>query len=225
MTVAPLDQARLAALAATGSAAMIFDRLDEPDEYADVIAALRGFGQQSACLLPLATALGPVGLIAFASSREGTYRQCDTNFLRHIGALVAMAIDNERHQHEAIARERQLQAERDHWRTLLEVTNAVVTERDVAALRAAIVPNVRRIVPHGPEPVPRHQVSPTSPRRQVIGDAARSPSGICLYFDTPTESHTAPTTLNLLNLNHIAEQPDGTEVAHTGAWARCSRRR
>ena len=148
MAVAPLDEARLAALAATGSPAMVFDRLDEPGEYADVIAALRGFGQQSACLLPLATALGPVGLIAFASSREGTYCQCDTSFLRHIGALVAMAIDNERHQQEAVARERQLQAERDHWRTLLEVTNAVVTQRDVAALRAAIVPNVRRIVPH-----------------------------------------------------------------------------
>ena len=98
MAVAPLDQARLAALVEAGSPAMVFARLDEPGEYADVIAALRGFGQQSACLLPLATALGPVGLIAFASSREGTYCQCDTSFLRHIGALVAMAIDNERHQ-------------------------------------------------------------------------------------------------------------------------------
>jgi len=42
----------------------------------------------------------------------------------------------------------QLEAERDHWRTLLEVSNAVVTQRDVAALRADIAPNVRRIVPH-----------------------------------------------------------------------------
>jgi formate hydrogenlyase transcriptional activator len=148
MTVAPLDQARLAALAATGSTAMVFDRLDEPDQYADVIAALRGFGQQSACLLPLATARGPVGLIAFASSREGTYCQCNTSLLRDVGALVAMAIDSDRHQQEAVTRERQLQAERGHWRTLLELTNAVVTQRDVAALRAAIVPNVRRIVPH-----------------------------------------------------------------------------
>ena len=41
-----------------------------------------------------------------------------------------------------------LEAERDHWRTLLEVTNAVVTKRDLAGLRAAIAPNVRRIVPH-----------------------------------------------------------------------------
>jgi formate hydrogenlyase transcriptional activator len=148
VAVAPLDHARLAALAQTESPAMAFERLDERSEYADVIAALRGLGQQSACLLPLATALGPVGLIAFASSRQGTYGRCDTSLLRHVGALVAIAIDNERHQQEAALRERQLQAERDHWRTLLEVTNAVVSERDVAALRAAIVPNVRRIVPH-----------------------------------------------------------------------------
>jgi formate hydrogenlyase transcriptional activator len=38
--------------------------------------------------------------------------------------------------------------ERDHWRALLDVTNAIVTQRDVAALRASILPNVRRIVPH-----------------------------------------------------------------------------
>jgi formate hydrogenlyase transcriptional activator len=38
--------------------------------------------------------------------------------------------------------------ERDHWRTLLDVTNAVVTKRDLAELRAAIAPNVRRMVPH-----------------------------------------------------------------------------
>jgi len=146
--VAPLDQARLAALAVTDSTPIVFDGLDAPGEYADVIAALRGFGQRSACLLPLATALGPVGLIAFASSREGTYCQCNTSFLRHVGAVVALAIDNDRHQQEAVARERQLQAEHDHWRTLLEVTNAVVTQRDVATLRAAIAPNVRRIVGH-----------------------------------------------------------------------------
>jgi formate hydrogenlyase transcriptional activator len=148
VTVAPLDPARLAAQAAADFPALVFDRLDDPAEYADVIAALRGLGQQSACLLPLITALGPVGLIAFASSRDATYAQGDISLLRRIGALVALAIDDDRHQQEAATRERQLQAERDHWRALLEVTNAVVTQRDVARLGAAVRPNVQRIVPH-----------------------------------------------------------------------------
>jgi formate hydrogenlyase transcriptional activator len=43
---------------------------------------------------------------------------------------------------------RDLEAERDYWRTLIEVTNAVVTKRDLAELRTAISPNVRRVVPH-----------------------------------------------------------------------------
>src|SRR5271169_22727 len=38
--------------------------------------------------------------------------------------------------------------ETDSWRTLLDVTNAVVTKRDLGELRAAIAPNVRRIVSH-----------------------------------------------------------------------------
>src|SRR6476659_10703538 len=42
----------------------------------------------------------------------------------------------------------ELQAERDYWRTLIEVTNAVVTKRDLAELRTMIAPNVRRVVPH-----------------------------------------------------------------------------
>ena len=47
-------------------------------------------------------------------------------------------------------------------------------------------------------------VSPAGDR----GSVPDHRSGICLYFVTPTESDAAPTTLNLLNINHIAEQPD-----------------
>jgi formate hydrogenlyase transcriptional activator len=53
-----------------------------------------------------------------------------------------------RHDAAVVGRERDIEAERDQWRTLLDVTNAVVTKRDIAELRAAIAPNVRRIVPH-----------------------------------------------------------------------------
>jgi formate hydrogenlyase transcriptional activator len=146
--VPPLNRARLTGLLDTGAPAVLYDRLDETSEFADIVAALRGLGQHSACLLPISTVVGPVGLMAFASSREDTYGNCDVSVLQRVGGLIAMAIDARRHQREAATYERALQAERDHWRTLLEVTNAVVTQRDVAALRAAVVPNVRRIVPH-----------------------------------------------------------------------------
>jgi transcriptional regulator with GAF, ATPase, and Fis domain len=117
--VPPLDRARLSAAIAEGHEALVVDHLDDSGEYSDMIAALRGLGQQSACIIRLSTALGPVGLMGFASAREGTYGQCDLSLLQHIGGIVAVAIDNIDHQQQAVARARQLQAERDHWRTLL----------------------------------------------------------------------------------------------------------
>jgi formate hydrogenlyase transcriptional activator len=53
-----------------------------------------------------------------------------------------------RHDAPDMARERGFDMERDYWRTLLEVTDAVVTKRDLPALRTVIAPNVRRLVPH-----------------------------------------------------------------------------
>jgi len=129
IAVAPLDKERLAAAAEDRQQRFVLDRLDAAGEYSEVAAALSELGQRSASLLPLATALGPVGLIGFGSSREGTYRQGDISFLQHIARQVAVGIDNVRHQEEALARERQLQAERDHLRGLLELTNDVVTTR------------------------------------------------------------------------------------------------
>src|SRR5512139_1707780 len=77
MAMAPLDKERLAAAAEHRPQGLVLDRLDAPGDYPEVVAALSGLGQRSACLLPLATALGPVGLIGFGSSREATYRQGD----------------------------------------------------------------------------------------------------------------------------------------------------
>ncbi len=146
--IAPLDRERLAAAVADRSTGIVLDRLDGAGEYPEVVVALSGLGQRSACLLPLATALGPVGLIVLASSREGTYVDGDIGFLQYVARQVAMAIDNVAHHLEALARERQRQAERDHLRALLQLTNDVVTMRDLPALLAAIAPNLQRVALH-----------------------------------------------------------------------------
>jgi formate hydrogenlyase transcriptional activator len=148
VAVPPLDKERLAAAAGERDQAIVLDRLDAGGEWPGVVAAFGGLGGRSACLLPLGTALGPVGLIGFASSREGTYGQCDIGFLQHAARQVAVAIDNVRHQQEALARERQLQAEREHLRTLVELTNEIVTTRDLPSLLAAIAPHLERVVSH-----------------------------------------------------------------------------
>jgi formate hydrogenlyase transcriptional activator len=148
IAVAPLDRARFEAAAPDTYRAIVLDPLEADGDHADVVAALRELGQRSACLLPLVTALGPVGLLALASSRQGVCSAYDLRFLRQVAGQVAAAVDHVRHQFEVLTRERELRAEREHLRTLLELTNAVAASRDLSALLAAIAPRMQRIVPH-----------------------------------------------------------------------------
>jgi len=131
--------------------ALVFESL-EPDGERDAwLSALRANGAASACVVPLVSSFGPVGVVAFARSHtdeDETPATWDLPFLQIVGHHVALAIDNLRHQEAAVARKRALEVEHERWRTLFEVTNAVVTQRDVAALREIITVNVRRIIPH-----------------------------------------------------------------------------
>jgi formate hydrogenlyase transcriptional activator len=170
IAVEPLDPQRLAAAGRTRDPGIVLDRLDAGGEYPGVIAALRGLGQRSAYLLPLATALRPVGLLGLSSSNEGAYGRCDRRLLQRIGTQVAVALDNLRYHDEAGAQERQLLAERDHWHTLLDLNNAVATTRDLASLLSAIAPNLRKVVSHDDA-----NLFLLQPGRQKVGLYAISP--------------------------------------------------
>jgi formate hydrogenlyase transcriptional activator len=103
---------------------------------------------QSACWLPLTTSLRPVGILGFASKDPGAYKDVDLAFLRRVASIVAVAIDNVRNHELATAYHRRLEADRDHWRTLLEINNEVVRSLDLRTLLSSIAPSLRRIVPH-----------------------------------------------------------------------------
>ncbi|HEY3381696.1 MAG TPA: sigma 54-interacting transcriptional regulator [Vicinamibacterales bacterium] len=146
-TLPPLQDTKLAELWA-GEHPVVLHALDDVCDYAELLAGLREAGKQSACLLPLTTAVRPVGVMVLASSNLGAYDQSDAAFLGRVGNYVAIAIDDVRRSEEALAHQRRVEAERDHWRTLLEINNAVVTNLDLKSLRAAIEPSLRRLVPH-----------------------------------------------------------------------------
>ena len=118
--------------------AIVFESLEPDGEHDALLAALQAGGAGSACVVPLVSGFGPVGLVAFArlhADADETPATWDLLFLQLVGHHMALAIDNLRHQQAAVAREGALEVEHDRWRTLLEVTNAVVTKRDLAALR------------------------------------------------------------------------------------------
>jgi formate hydrogenlyase transcriptional activator len=130
--------------------AIVLESLEPDGEHGGWLASLQVGGAGSACVVPLVSSFGPVGVVAFARLHTDADETPTWNlpFLQLVGHHLALAIDNLRHQEAAVARERALDVEQERWRTLFEVTNAVVTQRDVAALREIVALNVRRIIPH-----------------------------------------------------------------------------
>ena len=111
-------------------------------------ARLAERGIMSYCSLPLTTSCRRLGTLAFGSRERVAYGAADVAFLREVAKLVAVAVDNTLYFEEANATQRQLSAERDNLRLLLDVTNAIVSKLDLAALVDAVSASLERAIPH-----------------------------------------------------------------------------
>ena len=80
VTLPSLAGTDLATLLARHDVVVLHD-LDDHCGYPELVAGLRAHGKRSACLIPLTTALRPVGIIGFASAQIGAYDHADLAFL------------------------------------------------------------------------------------------------------------------------------------------------
>jgi formate hydrogenlyase transcriptional activator len=144
-TIPPIAETPLAALWASQTTAVVSD-LATDERFVDIMPLILPL--RSVCWLPLTTALRPVGILGFASKQVDAYTSGDLEFVNRVASIVAVAIDNARNHQLATAYHRRLEADRDHWRTLLELNNEVVRRLDLPTLLTSIAPNLRRIVAH-----------------------------------------------------------------------------
>jgi len=105
-------------------------------------------GIVSFCTLPLTASCRRLGTLGFGSRERVAYTVADVAFLREVAKLVAMAVDNTLNLDAAQATQRELAAERDNLRLLLDVTNAIVSKLDLTALVAAVSSSLERAIPH-----------------------------------------------------------------------------
>jgi formate hydrogenlyase transcriptional activator len=87
-------------------------------------------------------------VIGFASSKVGAFDGLDESLASRLAGVVAATIDDVRQHEEAQKYQRELTAERDRWRTLLEINNTLVSRLDLAALLAVIAPSLGQVVAH-----------------------------------------------------------------------------
>lgn len=112
----------------------------------ELISLLRQRGSRTALVCPLGRGSTPPRLICLTSDQGNTFTTTDTSLLDRAAWLLARSLDAQEGPQATEWRQRGIEADRDHWRSLLEVNNAVVGTLDLERLRAAIAVSMRRIV-------------------------------------------------------------------------------
>jgi formate hydrogenlyase transcriptional activator len=113
-----------------------------------VIPRLRENGVQSFCTVPLTTALGRLGAMGFGSLQKHEYHGSEIAFMQEVAKQVAVAVDNVLHEESARAMQRELARERDRFRLLLEVNNAVVSHLNMDDVFASVSASLQKVIQH-----------------------------------------------------------------------------
>jgi formate hydrogenlyase transcriptional activator len=111
---------------------LVIQVADEEVRFHRTIEALRKKGLRSLCAFPLSTVHQRLGSLVFASEIAGAYSPEEVRFLSLVAGQIALAMDD------ALAQER--------LKLLLDLTNRVVSKRDLRELLREICVSIRRVM-------------------------------------------------------------------------------
>jgi formate hydrogenlyase transcriptional activator len=114
--------------------------------YPEYMAVLREKGVRAFALVPLTTAQRRVGALGFG--RMVPDAVLELQFMQRVASQVAVAVDNALNLESSQAYQRQLAAERDRLRVLLDLNNVLVTSRELPELFRGIVTTLQRVIRH-----------------------------------------------------------------------------
>jgi formate hydrogenlyase transcriptional activator len=103
-------------------------------------------GVRSFVIVPLVARGVAVGTLAVASVTTGQYSESDAAFLQEVASQVALAIENMKAYEDITALRTSAAEAAERYRTLLEITNAIISNLTQQALFAAIARALRRAV-------------------------------------------------------------------------------
>ena len=109
---------------------------------------IRDHGARVTCWLPLTTAHRRVGVLGFGSRDADQYGADAVAFMEQVAAHVAIAVDNAINFDDAQRLQRELRAERDRLRLLLEMNNLLVSTLEYPDLLQTLSESLQRVVQH-----------------------------------------------------------------------------
>ncbi|MBI4850868.1 MAG: sigma 54-interacting transcriptional regulator [Acidobacteria bacterium] len=104
-------------------------------------------GIKSICSAPLASRGKVLGTVNIVSTTENAFTQEDALLLTQIASQIAIALDNALNFDRARQAEQQVASERDRWRLLLDINNAVVSHLDLKDLVKSIGISLSKLIP------------------------------------------------------------------------------
>lgn len=127
---------------------VLIDDLTHEERWPLLIGKLRDNGVASCAYLPLTTAQRRLGAMGFGRTTLCPFEPREIEFMQHVAAQVAVAVDNVLNYEKALCFQKKLEHERDRLNVLLEITNALMGSLDPKALFSSIVGGLRRVVAH-----------------------------------------------------------------------------
>jgi len=125
---------------------LVIPDVDAETRWPKIMALLKRNHVVSSAWLPLTTAQHRLGALMFGFASGGPL-ESQLEFMRQVSAQVAVAVDNTLNFEKAEKYQRQLARERDRLQVLLEITNVLVSERDIRELFPSITACLRRVMP------------------------------------------------------------------------------
>jgi formate hydrogenlyase transcriptional activator len=128
--------------------ALIVNDISLEHRFSRLISRLRDNGVASFCVVPLTTALGRLGAMGFGSLQPRVYRDAEIAFMQEVAKQVAVAVDNVLHDESVRSMQAALARERDRFRLLLEVNNAVVSHLNMDDVFASVSASLQKVIHH-----------------------------------------------------------------------------
>jgi len=116
--------------------------------YPDFMQRIQESGVHTIAIVPLTTAQHRLGAMSFGRYVPQSMTEIEIEFMKRVGAQVAVAVDNAINTEAAQAAQQQLARERDRLQVLLEINNLLVSTRDVSALFKGIVSTLKPVLQH-----------------------------------------------------------------------------
>ncbi|HKW03042.1 MAG TPA: sigma 54-interacting transcriptional regulator [Vicinamibacterales bacterium] len=187
---------------------LVVHSAEEATRYENSQSMIQAIGVSSFCVLPLTTAMRPLGAIGFGSRRPFAFGDEELDFLGLVARQVAVAVDNVLHDESDRSAQFNLSQERDRLRLLLEVSESIASYRDLHELFEVLRQRLPRVVPFDFINLVLHDPVKDVMRLEVL--ATEQPTTVQPGFETPIDQSPAGLVMKTQQPLMIADLKDET---------------